>query len=118
MKRILISLCLPLLLCVFAFNSYADEVTIEYPSGIYTGEVSNGVPHGQGTFTYGKGAYFGDIYVGEFKYGKYDGQGTYTFGSGEKYVGEWKDGNPWKGTEYDKDGNVTATWTDGVMSEK
>jgi hypothetical protein len=22
------------------------------------------------------------------------------------------------GTEYDKDGNVTATWTDGVITEK
>ena len=44
-----------LLAGLFAFNSYADEVTIEYQGGTYTGEVSNGVPHGQGTFTFPDG---------------------------------------------------------------
>ena len=40
--------CLYLLAGLFAFNSYADEVTIDWKSGTYTGEVSNGVPHGEG----------------------------------------------------------------------
>ena len=65
MKRILISLCLPYL--VFAYNAYADEVTIEFGGGTYTGEVAKGAPNGYGTFT--------------------DSEGR-------KFVGQWKDGQP------------------------
>ena len=114
MKRTLISLCIPFLVCVFAFNSYADEVTIENEGGTYTGEASNGVPNGQGTLAFSNG----DLYVGEFKNGKQHGQGTYTFADGSTYVGEYKDAEEWQGTEYDKDGNVTATYSKGVKTEK
>ena len=68
------------LVCVFAFNSYADEVTIDYWGGSYTGEVSNGVPHGHGTYTSPDGA----TYVGEFMNDKAHGQGTYTWPDGAK----------------------------------
>ena len=112
--------CFLLLTSLFAYNWYVDEVTIEYENGTYAGEVSlgrivwNGVPHGQGTYTFASG----EKYVGESKDGKRNGQGTLTFADGSKYVGEWKDGNPWKGTEYDKDGNVNATYSEGVETEK
>jgi len=46
------------------------------------------------------------------------GQGTFSFLDGTKYVGEWKDDDPWNGADYDEDGNVTATYTDGVRTEK
>ena len=114
MKRILISLCIPFLVCVFASNSYADDVTIEYNGGTYTGEVSNGVPDGQGTFTWPDGT----KYVGEFKDGKSDGQGTFTKADGGKYVGEWKGNDLWNGTEYDKDGSVTAIYSEGVRKNR
>ena len=42
------------------------------------------------------------------------GHGTWTWTNGSKCVGEWKDGKPWEGTKYDKDGNVTATYSEGV----
>ena len=32
------------------------------------------------------------VYQGDVKNGKPKGQGTYTFPNGSKYVGEWKDG--------------------------
>ena len=48
-------------------------------------------------------------YSGEFKDGSYHGQGTHTWAKGNKYVGEWKDNKVWQGTQYDKEGNVTAT---------
>jgi len=51
------------------------------------------------------------------KDGKGHGKGTYTWSDGSKYVGELRDGKPWKGTEYDKDGNVTATYSGGVRTE-
>ena len=59
---------------------------------VYKGEVENGVPNGQGTFTFISGS----KYVGEWKNGEPYGQGTFTFGKGkwggDKYVGEFKDG--------------------------
>lgn len=45
------------------------------------------------------------------------GQGTYTYADGLKYVGEWKDNLPWKGIEYDKDGNISVQFKEGVKSE-
>ena len=118
-------------------NSDSVEVGIVYKGGTYKGEVSNGVPHGQGTYTYASGEKHvgeykdgkshgqgtvtfadGRKYVGEFKDDNFHGQGTLTGPNGDKYVGEFKDGNRWDGTKYDKDGNVTATWLDGVMTEK
>ena len=42
---------------------------------VYKGEVENGVPNGQGTFTTKNG----DKYVGEWKNGEPNGQGTFTF---------------------------------------
>ena len=41
------------------------------------------------------------------------GQGTFTYVDGSKYVGEVKENMPWKGTSYDKDGNVIATYSKG-----
>ncbi len=64
---------------------------------VYVGEVQDGLPNGQGTWTTPSG----EKYVGEFKDGNYNGQGTSTFPNGEKYVGEWKDGLP----------NGQGTWT-------
>jgi len=103
----------------------------------YVGEWKDGKKHGQGTFTYGAGPFEGDQYIGEirdgkrhgqgtytfsdgvkyvgaYKDGKYDGQGTYIFSDGARRVGEFKDRKLWEGTEYDKDGNVIATYSEGV----
>jgi hypothetical protein len=84
------------------------EENIDYVK--YEGDTVNGVPNGQGTFTYTNGRkYVGmfkdgkkygkgketfpdeSVYVGEFKNGEINGQGTLTFPDGTKYVGEWKD---------------------------
>jgi len=56
--------------------------------GKYVGEIENGEPSGQGTFTWPDG----DKYVGDFKDGRKSGQGTLTLSSGNKYEGEFKDG--------------------------
>lgn len=67
-------------------------------SGIYSGDLLNGVPHGSGTFVYDDGR----KYVGEFENGKYHGNGTFTWTNGDKYVGKYKDGK--------KHGQGTYTW--------
>jgi hypothetical protein len=92
-----------------------DAMTITFVDGRkYIGEYKDTERNGQGTYTYPTGA----KYVGEFKDGLQDGQGTYTWSNGTKYVGEWWDGNPWNGIGYSKDGNVIATFSDGVMTKK
>ena len=76
----------------------------------YVGEWQRGEEHGQGTYTLPNG----DKYVGEYKDGERHGQGTSTALDGSKYVGEWEGGRPWKGAQYDKDGDVTVTWSESV----
>ena len=56
--------------------------------------------------------------IGEFKDGERNGKGTFTHTDGRsKYVGEYKDGKPWNGTEYDKNGNITGKWVNGVKQK-
>jgi len=79
----------------------------------YVGEWKNGKYNGQGTFTYPNG----DKYVGEFKDGEYHGQGTLTLLNGDKYEGKFKDGEKWNGTQYDKDGNITKKYVNGEIQK-
>ena len=58
----------------------------------YEGEIENGKPHGNGTWTQGDGA----TYVGQFVNGLREGFGTFTRSkngplSGKSYEGLWKD---------------------------
>ena len=99
----------------------------------YEGEFKNGKHHGQGKYT----NYFGIVYEGGFKNGirfghgietspqeTYDGewgemrgrhgQGTLTLHDGSKFEGEFKCNEKWNGTEFDKDGNITKKYVNGV----
>ena len=74
---------------------------MEWLDGHYTGEVSDGVPHGKGIMTYPDEGPDNESglasYEGEWKEGKQNGQGTLLYLSdhehlnGAKYVGEFKD---------------------------
>ena len=77
----------------------------------YEGEKLDGEYHGQGTMTWSNG----DKYEGEWKDGIFHGKGTLTWSSGEKYEGEWKDDKEWNITEYDKKGNITGKWVNGLL---
>ena len=64
---------------------------------------------------FGKYTYLdGDKYEGDWKNGEWDGQGTITFSNGDKLVGEYKDGKPWNVKGYDKEGDITGKWVNGV----
>jgi len=96
-------------------DKFHGQGTYTYSSGNkYVGEFKDGKRNGQGTYTWPDGR----KYVGEFKDGKSDGQGTFTKADGAKYVGEWKGSDPWNGTEYDKDGSVTAIYSEGVRKNR
>ena len=75
----------------------------------YEGQVENGKPNGQGTFTWsdeGK-------YEGKWKDGKFHGQGTFTFSDGNKGVGEFRYNKPWNITHRDKNGNIIVKFVNG-----
>ena len=79
--------------------------------GKYEGEINNGEPNGQGTYTCPDG----QKYIGEWKEGKWNGQGTETLHDGKKYVGEFKDGSKHgQGTETSPDGRkYEGEWING-----
>ena len=61
---------------------------------------------------------FGDIethpkYQGEVENGVPNGLGFIYYPSGRKFVGSWKNGEIWNGTEYDKYGNIIYRWVKG-----
>ena len=45
------------------------------------------------------------------------GKGTYTLTDGNRFEGEWKDGKPRNLTIYDKNGNITGKWVNGVLQK-
>ena len=88
-----------------------------YESGaVYTGELVNGWPEGEGTITFVNGG----KYVGYWKNGKYDGYGTITFANGAKYVGGWENGKyNGRGTFYYENGDrYDGKWVDNIMEGK
>ena len=101
--RSLFLVCLFFLAALIAFNSYSDDVVIEFDGGTYAGEVINGFPHGQGIWTFRDGS----KYVGAYEDGKRTGQGTWSNPDGRKYVGAYKDGK--------RDGQGTWTTPDGAQ---
>ena len=74
-------------------NSNGDKF-----EGKYFGEIVGLKPHGKGTTTYPNGFKAGDGKV--------------------ELVGEWKEGDPWDVTRYNKSGEITAKWVNGVMVDE
>jgi hypothetical protein len=98
--------------CVFRDGSkYVGELrdgkphgqgTYTFPSGEkYEGEWRDGIQSGRGTATFPNGA----SYRGEFRDGNRNGKGTYTYSTGEQYVGEWRDGK--------RNGSAAFTYSNG-----
>ena len=82
--------CLLLLVSLFASNSYANELPV------------------LDLLAFPEDGCF-DV--------KEDGQCNWIYIDEAVYVGEWKDGNRWLGIEYDKDGNETAIYLEGIRIE-
>jgi uncharacterized protein YjbI with pentapeptide repeats len=76
----------------------------------YVGDFVNGMPHGQGRLTWQDG----QKYVGTYMDGLRHGQGTYTFSNGRKYVGEWRRDHQWAGMTYDEVGVLVSKTTKGI----
>ena len=52
--------------------------------------------------------------VGEWKEGQRNGHGTITTTDGGKFVGEWRENDPWNIIQYDKNGNILRKIVNGV----
>ena len=111
--RPLFLVCLFFLQGLFASNSYANELPVFDLLAFPEDGCFDVKEDGQCNWFYIDEA----VYVEERKAGTKNGQRTYTWSDERKYVGEWKNGNPWLGIEYDKDGNVTAIYVEGIYVE-
>ena len=56
--------------------------------GVYTGDMLDGVPHGNGEMVWDSG----NRYTGEWSHGRLDGYGSHVWTDGSIYVGNWADG--------------------------
>jgi hypothetical protein len=78
----------------------------------YEGEIENGKPKGQGTYTFPDGR----KYVGEWKNGTWNGEGTYSYPDGRKHLGEFREGKEWNVIGYDQNGNEKIKWVNGKIA--
>ena len=100
----------------------------------YSDEIKNGKPNVQGTITYFYGFEYhgnyidekiknrwktfkfpdGRIFAGEFNDGKRNGQGIITMTDGGKFLGKWKEDNPWNLTQQNNNGNILRKIVNGM----
>ena len=65
------------------------KITYLNDTELYEGELKNGIPSGEGKYTFADGSY----YVGSFKEGHYHGEGTLYSADGKpEYEGKWENG--------------------------
>lgn len=81
-----------------------------YSTGVYAGHFKDGVPNGEGVYSFANGDRYegfninfkkesygtylyhtGERYVGQWKNDRRDGYGIYYYASGDQYVGQWLD---------------------------
>ena len=114
-------------------NNYID--TYGKIDSFYFGQVSEGIPHGQGILNLTTGASYegefkhglihgsgemimeeGDISlktIGQFKSDKWNGQGIAIFNNGSFFMGEGKEDKPWDAILLDKNYNILERWKNG-----
>jgi len=103
-KNIMNKLLIALTLMAALFTNIAFAEKISFQGGEYSGDLKDGVPHGEGEIVYPEGdgdeglveyeydKAFVDKIVGSFLNGKLDGMATITWKNGMSFVGEYKDG--------------------------
>lgn len=98
MKKKILFLLITLFSFCFVISLQGEENTIEYSfklgintiRGTYTGEISNQVPNGEGTFTANDDSEEYLMYSGNWKEGNFSGNGVLISDTGEKYIGNFK----------------------------
>ncbi len=95
-----------------ASGEHTDR-SIRFADGAYTGELRDGVPHGEGRIVLNNG----DEYAGSFEEGAFHGRGVYRWASGERYEGSFRAGSMHgEGVFVRADGRTVAgQWRDGAL---
>lgn len=75
------------------YNLEPVENAVISPQLTYSGQVSNGEPHGYGKGVYAKTKGDDRMYTGYWKLGKENGYGEAIYNDGRVYKGNWKDGH-------------------------
>ena len=86
-------------------------------TGSYTGEVKDGIPHGNGVFTTVNSAGEQWVYTGEFKNGMFDGQGVQEWDFGQIKEGLFKE-NIWQPTSSQMFRYIASANASWKISEK
>ena len=89
-------------------NNKSGEITAKWVNGVMTDKESVVMEKSQQGILFESGKY-----IGETENGVPNGKGTLTFPDGSEYVGEFKDGNFWNISRYDKNGNIIGKWVNG-----
>jgi len=107
------------------YTGYGERVEKE---GTYTGELLNGIYHGQGKYVWNNG----NVYEGGFEHGKLTGKGKFSWNNGDTYEGDvvdgtlhgqgkyvWANGSTYVGQYQNGQRNGTGkyTWTEGDVYE-
>ncbi|MBK5253424.1 MAG: hypothetical protein JJE03_02960 [Peptostreptococcaceae bacterium] len=79
-----------------------DEIRV----GLYTGEVENDIPNGNGKFSTENPEGEEWYYEGEFVNGEFEGTGEMVFESGLKYSGQFHENSIIEGSYYNDDGKL------------
>lgn len=94
MSKKIISLLLICILTLSLASCGGDKITLTFAfgerTGTYTGDMSNGVPNGQGKFTTKNSDGQKWTYEGEFKNGHFEGEGKTTWRNGQMQIGTYK----------------------------
>lgn len=78
------------------------------PAATYEGNFVDGMCEGEGQMAFSTG----DRFEGSFAEGYYD-KGTYTLADGSSFRGTFRNGSPWDGSWYTKDGQVDGSVKNG-----
>ena len=84
----------------------------EKKHGKYEGEIINGLPNGQGIYSW----FNVNKYIGEFKNGMFHGKGTfYSLPSKIKIIGEFRKDKEWNAIQEDSEGNIIGKFVNGEL---
>jgi len=89
--------------------------TDTYRTGTYSGEVLDGVPHGEGVFTTYNAQGIRWTYTGGFVDGLFQGNGVMEWETGRREEGYYQYGYLFSGRIYDEDGDLLLEMENGLM---
>ena len=103
----------------FGKLGWFETESIYPPDKYWEGEIKNGVPHGQGTFSipdsYSEVEFCnGSKFEGTYENGE-SKEGTFTWSGGNKYIGTYRNNKKWNGEMIYVDGNENTKYVNGEV---